>query len=52
MEMKRLKTENENINERMELKFKITREDEEILQTENSLEGEKQVMKTTRGLKN
>ena len=52
MEMKRLKTENKNIKERMELKLKITREDEEILQTEYSLEGEKEVMETTRGLKN
>ena len=42
MEMKRLKTENENLKERMEeLKLKITRKNEEILQTEYSLEGEK-----------
>ena len=40
--MKRLKTENENLKERMEeLKLKITRKDEEIRQTEYSLEGEK-----------
>ena len=40
--MKRLKTENENLKERMEeLKLRITRKDEEILQTEYSLEGEK-----------
>ena len=51
MEMKRLKTENENIKERMEPKSKITREDEEILQTEYYLEGEK-VLKTTRRLRN
>ena len=42
MEMKRFKSENENLKERMEeLKLKITRKDEEILQTEYSLEGEK-----------
>ena len=42
MEMKRLKKENENLKERMEeLKLKITRKDEEIIQTEYSLEGEK-----------
>ena len=52
MEMKRLKTENENIKERMEPKSKITREDEEILQTEYYLEGEKEVLKTTRRLRN
>ena len=52
MEMKCLKTENENIKERMELKSKITGADEEILQSEYSLEEEKEVMKTTRGLRN
>ena len=42
MEMKRLKTENENLKEMMEeLKSKVTRKDEEILQTEYSWEGEK-----------
>ena len=42
MEMKRFKSENENLKERMEeLKLTITRKDEEILQTEYSLEGEK-----------
>ena len=52
MEMKRLKTENENLKEKMEeLKLKITRKDEEILQTEYSLEGEKEVKKLQEDLK-
>ena len=42
MGKKRLKTENENLKESMEeLKLKITRKDEELLQTEYSLEGKK-----------
>ena len=49
MEVKGLKTENENLKEKMEeLKLKIIRKEEEILQTEYSLEGEKEVNKNSK----
>ena len=52
MEMKRFKTENENLKESMEeLKSKITTKDEEILQTQYSLEREKSNKKLQEALK-